>query len=203
MNFITDFDNGETTLVLAHGAGASMDSHFMNVIATGVSKSAIRVVRFEFPYMQTRRSTGNKRPPDRQSVLLACWREIIAQLGNPKKLIIGGKSMGGRMASLLAVELDVKGLVCLGYPFHPVGKPDRLRVDHLHRISVPTLILQGERDALGNKEQVAGYGLPPEFQLRWLPDGDHDFKPRVRSGYSHQHNLDLAISSMVDFIRLC
>lgn len=200
---ITNGDNGEKVLVLAHGAGAPMDSNFMNIVAEGVANSGIKVIRFEFPYMKERRLTGKKRPPDRQPVLLASWQELIDQLGGPENLIIGGKSMGGRMASLLAAELNVKGLVCLGYPFHPVGKPDRLRTDHLYGVSVPTLMVQGERDALGNKEEVCGYELPAAFQFCWLPDGDHDFKPRVRSGYTHDHNLEKAIAAVVDFVHFC
>ena len=107
------------------------------------------------------------------------------------------------MASILAADLHVRGLVCLGYPFHPVGKPDRLRVEHLHNIRVPTLIVQGERDALGNKDEVAGYDLPAALQFNWLPDGDHDFKPRVRSGYTHEQNLKRTVTAVVDFIRCC
>jgi len=128
---------------------------------------------------------------------------MIGQLGGPENLFIGGKSMGGRMASVLAADLNVRGLVCLGYPFHPAGKPDRLRVEHFYDISVPTLIVQGERDALGNREEVAGYDLPAAFQFDWLPDGDHDFKPRVRSGYTHEQNLERAVAKVVDFIRAC
>jgi len=203
MSSITNGDNGKNILVLAHGAGAPMDSSFMDIVAGGLANSGIQVVRFEFPYMQQRRLTGKKRPPDRQPVLLECWQEMIGQLGGPENLFIGGKSMGGRMASVLAADLNVRGLVCLGYPFHPVGKPDRLRVEHLYDISVPTLIVQGERDALGNREEVAGYDLPSAFQFDWLPDGDHDFKPRVRSGYTHEQNLERAVAKVVDFIRAC
>jgi len=153
--------------------------------------------------MQQRRLTGKKRPPDRQPILLDCWQQVIDELGGAQNLIIGGKSMGGRMASLLAAQQAVRGLVCLGYPFHPVGKPERLRTEHLPQISSPTLIVQGERDALGNKTEVERYDLPQNCRVSWLPDGDHDFKPRVRSGYSHQYNLEMAISTITEFVQSC
>lgn len=205
MKYITNGDKGEKQplLVLVHGAGAAMDSDFMTVVAEEIAKQGIQVIRFEFPYMQQRRLTGKKSPPNRQPVLLQCWQEVIAELGEGRRLVIGGKSMGGRMASLIAAQQPVKGLVCLGYPFHPVAKPTQLRTEHLSRITSPTLIVQGERDALGNKEEVDGYGLPQEFRFCWLPDGDHDFRPRVKSGYSHQHNMMLAITAVTDFVHSC
>jgi len=203
MNYITNGDNGNNRFVLAHGAGAPMDSDFMNLVADGVAKQGVQVIRFEFPYMQQRRLTGKRRPPDRQLILLDCWQQVIDELGGAENLIIGGKSMGGRMASLIAAQQSVRGLVCLGYPFHPAGKPERLRTEHLPQISSPTLILQGERDALGNKKEVAHYDLPPNCNLSWVSDGDHDFKPRVRSGYNHQHNLECAIKSITEFVQAC
>lgn len=203
MNTITNGDKGKQVFVLAHGAGAPMDSDFMNIVAEGVARFGVQVVRFEFPYMRERRLTGKKRPPDRQPVLLACWQEMIDKLGGPENIVIGGKSMGGRMASVMAAEFNVKGLVCLGYPFHPAGKPERLRTEHLYNIRVPTLMVQGERDALGNKEEVLSYELPAAFQFSWLPDGDHDLKPRVKSGYNHDHHLKLAITAIVDFVHSC
>jgi len=203
MNYITNGDNGNNLLVLAHGAGAQMDSDFMNVVAEGVANNGIQVVRFEFPYMQQRRLTGKKRPPDRQPILLDCWQQVLSDFGGAEKLIIGGKSMGGRMASLVAAQQLIKGLVCLGYPFHPVGKPERLRTEHLPQISSPTLIVQGERDALGNKDEVQHYELPKKSRLCWLPDGDHDFKPRVKSGYTQQQNLTAAIAAITDFVQSC
>src|SRR5260370_12988676 len=110
------------TLVLAHGAGAAMDSPFMNRIAAGVAEWGIRVARFEFPYMDARRRTGKGGAPDREPVLRAAWLEVIERLGGGPRLVIGGKSMGGRIASLIADEAGVKGLVCLGYPFHAPGR---------------------------------------------------------------------------------
>lgn len=200
MKILLDGEVVSPTLILAHGAGAAMDSEFLNLIAQGTAKSGIRIARFEFPYMQQRRETGKKRPPDRAPVLLDCWREVIEQLGGPQQVIIGGKSMGGRMASLIATELPVRGLICLGYPFHPPGKPDNLRIDHFNDIQVPNLFVQGERDPLGKRSEVEGYGLPEHIKFAWMHDGDHDLKPRVKSGTTHHDNLQETIQCMVDFI---
>lgn len=125
------------TIVLAHGAGAGMDTPFMTFFAEGLAAAGFRVVRFEFPYMAQRRQTGKQRPPDREPLLRQTWLSVIEQLG-AKNLIIGGKSLGGRIASLVADEAGVSGLVCLGYPFHPVGKPERLPVQRAQRIEKPT-----------------------------------------------------------------
>ncbi|MDP2327537.1 MAG: alpha/beta fold hydrolase, partial [Dehalococcoidia bacterium] len=124
------------TLVLAHGAGAAMDTPFMDTIAAGVAAAGIRVVRFEFPYMAARRQ-GRRPPPDRPTVFQRTWHEVVAALGKPERLVIGGKSMGGRIASMVADDLGVAGLVCLGYPFHPLGRPDSLRVAHLEALRTP------------------------------------------------------------------
>ncbi|MFD2230941.1 alpha/beta family hydrolase [Alkalimarinus sediminis] len=196
-------------LILAHGAGASMDSAFMNTIAESVAADGIRVWRFEFPYMSERRSTGKKRPPNTQKVLLESWREAIRQVGDrllqmgaaDEPIVIGGKSMGGRMASLLADEVKPSGLICLGYPFHALGKPEKPRTEHLAEIATPTLILQGVRDPMGNQERVSEYSLSEMIELFWLQDGDHDLKPRVKSGVTHQDNMALASQRMVAFIK--
>ena len=113
------------SIALAHGAGAAMDSEFMEFFAKGLAKEGFRVVRFEFPYMAERRKSGTSKPPDREPVLRETWLRVIASLG-AENLLIGGKSMGGRIASLIADEAGVAGLVCLGYPFHPTGKPEKL-----------------------------------------------------------------------------
>ncbi|MFP5286233.1 MAG: alpha/beta fold hydrolase, partial [Thermoanaerobaculia bacterium] len=129
------FDGPESAagpvVVLAHGAGAPMDSPFMNAMARGLAARGLRVARFEFPYMHRRRAAGERKPPDREPVLLGTWRAAIDALGGAERVVIGGKSMGGRMASMIADEAGVRGLVCLGYPFHPQGRPERLRVAHL------------------------------------------------------------------------
>jgi uncharacterized protein len=199
------FDGPKTaahTLVLAHGAGAPMDSPFMDTFAAGLGARGIRIARFEFPYMVNRRATGKNRPPDRQPILLQTWRDVIAQLGD-HPIAVGGKSMGGRMASLLAAEPDapnISALVCLGYPFHPPGKPDRLRTEHLAALASPTLIVQGERDALGNRDEVEGYTLSKSIYLHWCPDGNHDLTPRKRSGHTQEANWDGAMDAVAGFL---
>jgi uncharacterized protein len=194
-------DEAPATIILAHGAGAGMDTEFMNTFAEGLADHGFRVVRFEFPYMVKRRETGGRRPPDREPVLRETWLKAIAATA-AQTLVIGGKSMGGRIASLIADEAKVAGLVCLGYPFHPSGKPDRLRVEHLKAIETPTLIVQGERDALGNKDEVSGYELSETIQVHWLPDGDHSFKPRKASGKTVEENWQEGVEAVTDFVRM-
>ena len=188
------------TLVLAHGAGAPMDSPFMAAFAEGIAALGHRVARFEFPYMIERRLTGKKRPPDRQPRLLEAWASVIARLG-PEGLVIGGKSMGGRMASLIAEEAGVRGLVCLGYPFHPPGRPEKTRTAHLAGLATPTLIVQGSRDPLGNREAVAAYRLSPAIRLHWIEDGNHDLVPRKASGRSLEENWAEAIQAVGAFLQ--
>lgn len=187
------------TLILAHGAGAAMDSAFMDRIAKGVAAAGWRVVRFEFPYMAARRETGARKPPDRAPVLLETWRRVVAEIGRERP-VIGGKSLGGRMASMIADEARVRGLVCLGYPFHPPGRPDRLRTEHLAGLKTPALFLQGERDPLGCADEVPGYSLSEAISVAWLPDGDHSFKPRKASGHTEAGNLALAVGRICGFL---
>ena len=194
----------QATLVLAHGAGAPMDSAFMTGMAERLAARGAAVLRFEFAYMAARRVDGRKRPPSPAAKLLDEWREVHArvrqQVAGP--LVIGGKSMGGRMASLIADELAVDGLVCLGYPFHPVGKADKPRVAHLADLHTPSLIVQGERDALGDRLTVAGYRLSAAIELYWLTAADHDLKPLKVSGYSHGQHLDSAADAITEFLWL-
>lgn len=195
--------NAPTTVALAHGAGAPMDSPFMETVAKGLADRGLRVARFEFPYMAKRRTGGKKKPPDRTPVLMQTWRDVIERLGR-EHLIIGGKSMGGRIASMVAAALEgegapVAGVACLGYPFHPPGKPERPRTDHLETIKTPTLILQGERDPFGRRDEVQGYSLAKAIQLHWLPDGDHGLKPRKASGYSEDGNIAEAVAALARF----
>jgi hypothetical protein len=197
---ILDGPEAGPRIALAHGAGAPMDSPFMDTMAAGLAAAGLRVARFEFPYMRRRRDTGERRPPDREPVLRQAWLEVIAALGGGERLVIGGKSMGGRMASLVADEAGVRGLVCLGYPFHPPGQPDRLRTAHLQSLRTPTLIVQGTRDALGSRQDAAGYDLSPAIRILWLEDGDHSFKPRASSGHKEKEHLAAAVAAITEFI---
>ena len=182
------------TLIMAHGAGAPMDSDWMTGMAERLAACGLNVLRFEFPYMAQRRLEGGKRPPNQQAQLLDCWREVYAEVRRhvAGRVAIGGKSMGGRMASLVADELAVDALVCLGYPFYASGKPEKPRVAHLAELHTPTLIIQGERDALGNRQAVEAYTLAPSIELFWLVAGDHDLKPLKASGFTHVQHLDAA-----------
>ncbi|MCZ6743427.1 MAG: dienelactone hydrolase family protein [Alphaproteobacteria bacterium] len=200
VKFLVDGPDGAPlTVALAHGAGEAMDGPFMTTIAEGLAAAGLRVARFEFPYMAERRKDGKLRPPDRIDVLRDSWLEAIAALG-ADDLVIGGKSLGGRVASLVAERAQVRGLVCLGYPFHPPGKPETLRVGHLLDMRMPALILQGTRDPFGRPSEVRNYALPPNVRIHWLGDGDHSFKPRKSSGVTEAANLARAVSAIVDFV---
>lgn len=198
--WLVNCPTGSPTVVLAHGAGAPYDTPFMTTIAEGVAQAGMRVIRFEFPYMQKRRVDGVRRGPNAAAILQKRWRAVVQAL-RPAPLFIGGKSMGGRIASMLADELNVEGLICLGYPFHPAGRPERLRTEHLRTLKTPTLILQGSRDPMGKREEVAGYTLAETIQVRWLEDGDHSFRPRKRSGLTEAQHLNTAIAAIVSFVQ--
>jgi len=191
--------NAARTFLFAHGAGAPMDTPFMDRVANGVAASGIRVVRFEFLYMQRRRETGKGGAPDPPRVLMQSFRDAIREAGG-KGLVIGGKSMGGRIASMVADDAAVRGVVCLGYPFHPPDKPEKTRTKHLETLRTPTLIIQGTRDSLGRPEEIGGYMLSPAVRIEWLEDGDHSFKPRARSGRTEGDNLNAAIELVAEFI---
>jgi predicted alpha/beta-hydrolase family hydrolase len=181
-----------------------MDSPFMNGMASGIGAGGWRVARFEFPYMRARREEGKKRPPDRESVLRAAWLEAIGEIAGKRgssSVAIGGKSLGGRIASLVADEVGVAGLVCLGYPFHPPGAPEKLRVAHLETLRVPTLIVQGERDAFGTREEVARYRLSKAIRVLFVEDGDHSFRPRASSGRTEEENLREAVARVASFLK--
>lgn len=201
MDFLTDGPkSAKLTFLFAHGAGGAMDTPFMTRVAKGIAEQGIRVVRFEFPYMAARRKGGKRGAPDREPVLLDAWREAVAAHGDPERIAIGGKSMGGRMASMVADELEVSALVCFGYPFHPPGQPAKVRTAHLKSLKTRTLILQGERDTFGNRDDVGTYELSRSIRVEFLPDGDHSFKPRAASGVTEGENVERAIASAVKFL---
>jgi predicted alpha/beta-hydrolase family hydrolase len=180
MNYLTDGPaNAKHTLLFAHGAGGAMDSSFMNIVAAGLAEHGIRVVRFEFPYMAARRTAGKRGAPDRPAVLLETFRQVVEEHGGGAKVVVGGKSMGGRIASMIADDAGVRALVCFGYPFHPPGKPQTLRTAHLEALRTPALILQGTRDMFGTRADVESYTLSPSIRLEWMEGGDHSLKGRV------------------------
>jgi predicted alpha/beta-hydrolase family hydrolase len=187
------------TVILAHGAGAPMDTPFMTFFAEGLGARGYRVGRFEFPYMAARRTENKRKPPDRQPVLLSTWGEVIAYLKGP--VVIGGKSMGGRMASLIADDVQATGLLCLGYPFFGTGrKKDDKRTAHLAALKTPTLICQGTRDPMGDAATVADLTLSKHIHVFWAEDGDHDLKPRKASGRTHDQNLAAALDAATQFL---
>lgn len=187
-------------LILAHGAGAPMDSEFMASLAGQLSARGVSVVRFEFPYMQQRRESGGKRPPNRAPQLLESFREVLHGV-DARHVYIGGKSMGGRMASLLACEEAVAGVIAFGYPFVPPGKDRSPRIAHFPEMKAPLLICQGERDPFGGRDQVGAMGLAiRNVSLAWIADGDHDFKPRKRSGHEWAENMASAADAAATFI---
>ena len=177
-----------------------MDSEWMEQLCLLLGQ-AVKVVRFEFPYMETIRESGKKRPPDRPQVLKKEWKRVIEEHRDGQHIFIGGKSLGGRIASLVADECKVSGLICLGFPFHAPGKAPGDRITHLETLKTRSLILQGERDSFGNKNEVLSYQLSQSIELRWLNDGDHSFKPRKKSGFDLAGNMDEAAKAIVEFIR--
>ena len=195
---------GRPLLILAHGAGAGWDTPFMTRMAGMIATHGVMVARFEFSYMRHRRETGRRSGPGRAERLMGEYERRIREWADRAPLFIGGKSMGGRIASMLADSLHaeglVRGLVCLGYPFHPPGRPENLRIDHLKGLRTPTLICQGDRDPFGRRDEVEAYELSPSIRFRWLPDGDHDFKPRVKSGETWAGNLETAAKAVANFV---
>lgn len=192
-------EDAKCTFILAHGAGAPMDSLFMDVWAKGLGEAGLRVVRFEFEYMAQRRTGGKKRPPSRMPQLIQEWMQILDAVPRTDYVLIGGKSMGGRVASHIADSVQADGLVCLGYPFHPSGKPTTLRTAHLETLRTPTLIVQGTRDPMGTKEEVEEYTLSESIQMHWLEDGEHSFKPRKTSGFTQDEHWRTGIESVCTF----
>lgn len=195
-------------VLLAHGAGVGYDSPFMERLAHSLNTHGVTVVRFEFPYMQKRRLDGRKRPPDRQTVLLEHFeglvRECRQEIGDQRTLVVGGKSMGGRMASLLAVAPgaadQIQGVACFGYPFHPPGKPDRWRTAHFSELAVPLAVFQGTRDPFGKPEELEGHGpLPPAVRLHWLEGGNHDLRPMKKQGLAEDALIDESARLAADF----
>lgn len=195
--------NARARLLLAHGAGAPMDSPFMEALCQALADEGVRVLRFEFPFMAQRREGGSRRPADRAPRLLECWRAVwhSVQTHEPGAWAIGGKSLGGRMASLLADEFGAAALVCLGYPFHPPRQPDKCRTVHLASLRTPTLIIQGERDPFGTRDKVAGYALSAAIQLYWLAAADHDFAPLKRSGFTQAQHLQASAEAVAAFLQ--
>ncbi|NKJ38408.1 MULTISPECIES: alpha/beta family hydrolase [Rhizobium] len=179
---VTGPEDAKINIVLAHGAGGAMDTTWMETMSAALSDKGLRIVRFEFDYMAARRFSGKRAPPPRAEVLKHEFEAVIDELGLEGTIVIAGKSMGGRVASMIADDIrdarKISGLLCLGYPFHPIGKPESLRTAHLEEMKTPSLICQGTRDLFGSREEVSSYKLSDKIEILWLEDGDHDFRPR-------------------------
>jgi predicted alpha/beta-hydrolase family hydrolase len=182
-----------------------METPFLEAVADLLAERGIATYRFEFAYMAERRHGGGRKPPPRAERLVDESRAAVAALGAGPPIITGGKSMGGRVASLVADELleagAIVGLACLGYPFHPPGRPDQLRTAHLARLACPALFVQGVRDPFGARSEVEGYALSPAIRFHWAGDGDHDLGPRGGSGFTRKGNLAAAADAVADFAR--
>ena len=188
-----------TTIVLAHGAGAGMDHEFLATFAQGLAAVGLRVIRFEFPYMAARRH-GERRPPDRLPVLQQRFRDVVAPAGPTRALVLAGKSMGGRVATTIADDLGVAGVIAIGYPFHPPRQPEQLRTAHLATLRTRTLILQGERDPFGTRAEVLGYALSSAIAIEWFADGDHSLVPRKSSLHTTHSHLRRALDASAAFV---
>lgn len=195
------------TLILAHGAGAGLLQPFMTTFARGLSERGIDVVTFNFVYMERR-----KRVPDRMPQLVACYRAVIdavrAQVASASdRLFIGGKSMGGRAATHVAAEdaaLPIAGIVLLGYPLHPPGRPDQMRDAHLPAVARPMLFVQGTRDTFGTSSELKPIlaSLLPEPTLHHVEGGDHSFKIAGRDAKARQATVYTEIQdAIVDWIQ--
>ncbi|TKB49458.1 alpha/beta hydrolase [Ferrimonas sediminicola] len=191
----------EHWLLLGHGSGAGMDHPFMATMAGAIAGDDLCVVRYEFPYMQTIRATNRRRPPDRMPRLLEALDQLVAQYRRHDRILaVGGKSLGGRVSATWAMDHPVDGVIALGYPFHPVGKPDNWRLEPLTLGQAPTLVLQGERDSFGNRSELEAITLPAHVCLDYVTDGDHGFKPRKASGVTEEVNLQRAAATCRAFI---
>ena len=210
IHFLDNLPNGDAIahVLLAHGSMAAMDSPFLEELTENLVERQLAVHRFEFAYMAERRSKGKKRPPPRAEKLTTEYIEAITQVREShvtqdEKLIVGGKSLGGRVASMVAVECNKKklidGVVCLGYPFHPPKKPDKLRTEHLEDYPCAALIAHGERDPFGSPDEIKTYALDPRIQFHWVGDGDHDFAARKRSGFTQSGNIATTAQAIAEF----
>ena len=191
--------------IFAHGAGAGMDSDFMQQVAKLMASQGVSVGLFDFPYMRKAKAQNKRRPPDRADKLLASFNDVLASAQQDLPLFIGGKSMGGRMASMLVAErasqTHIEGVIAFGYPFHPPGKKDTLRVAHFCDIKVPFCVVQGERDTFGKRDELSTLADTSPATIHWIQDGDHSLVPRKKSGLTQQQNWQQAADIAVRFIK--
>jgi len=187
-------------IVLAHGAGAGMHSEFMATVAQGLARRGLRVCRFEFPYMR-----AGRRSPDRQPILEDAYRDAVSRLRRGEEtapLFVGGKSLGGRIASHVVADVDAKGVFFLGYPLHPPGKPERARIANLAVVSAPMLFVQGTRAPFCPRAELDRFLAPHPgpAEIVVVEDGDHSLKVRPSSGRSTAEAWQQAVDAVADWI---
>ena len=210
----------DTLIIFAHGAGANMHHEYMVSMTDKLIAQGYQVYRFNFLYMQANMQDGKRRPPDRAPKLLAHYEQVLLDvqqkmalgLINCRRIVLMGKSMGGRMSAILTssdhqfqqpiiadVINKIAAVVCLGYPFIPLkgGEPRLMPIQHN---PLPMLIVQGERDKFGDLQQLPTWDLGEHVDVCWIGDGDHSFKPRKSSGYTLEGNLNTAVAYINQFI---
>ncbi|HEY5014108.1 MAG TPA: alpha/beta family hydrolase [Acidimicrobiia bacterium] len=212
-NLVTELElqgskrGADRAVLLAHGAGADMHAATLTTFADALVDAGVPVMRFNFPYR-----TAGRRAPDRPAVLAAATREAAAELARrtklpPARLVLGGRSMGGRYTSLAVGDADdplaALGLLLLGYPLHPAGKPEKLRVDHFPRITVPVLFVSGTRDSLAEATALREHAqaIPGRVSFHWIETADHGFKPLKSSGTTTTEALETAAVAAVSWVR--
>ena len=193
------------TLILGHGAGANQLSGFMRMVAAGLAERGLDAVTFNFLY-----SEQGRKVPDPKPRLEACYRAVINAVLSHRslkknRLVIGGKSMGGRIASQVAAldEKDIAGLIFLGYPLHPPGRPEKLRAEHFQDVSAPLLFVQGSRDAFGTPDEIrsATSKMKLRSQFHVVEGGDHSFKVPKSAGISQQEVYEKVMDEIVEWVR--
>lgn len=198
------------TILFAHGAGIAMDHRFMQTFSTLLADHGFQVIRFEFPYMQHRRATGKQIFPDKLDLLQDSFKQAAHKVraeskDSAKPIFLLGKSLGGRVATMIADDLiyslPIAGVFVLGYPFHPLLKPQKLRIEHLQDIKAKVVVFQGERDTFGSHQEVCPLIESLNITIHWFEDADHDLKPRVKSGFSHTQHLFRAASLIAQHAR--
>lgn len=219
-DYLLQGPKSDTLIVFAHGAGANMHHEFMSSMTDKLLGQGYQVYRFNFLYMQANMQDGKRRPPDRAPKLLAHYEQVLLDIQqkmalgliNCQRIILMGKSMGGRMSAILTstdhqlqepliidVVNKISAVVCLGYPFVPLkgGEPRLAPIQHN---CLPMLIVQGERDKFGDLQRVPTWALGEHAQVCWIGDGDHGLQPRKSSGYSLDGNLNTAVKHISQFI---
>ena len=193
----------DRAVLLAHGAGADMNASTLTSVTDALAAAKIPSLRFNFPY-----KAAGRRGPDRPPVLEAAVRDAIDELAKrtkltPDRFVLGGRSMGGRICSMVAAESGALGLALLGYPLHPPGKPDQLRVDHFAKLKLPVLFASGTRDAFGTPEELKKNAkkIKGPVTFHWIDTADHGFKPLKSSGISQPQALTSVADAVVDFVR--